>query len=113
MDFQTCDSVMMSSGFGLAGGPSIFSLVVSVMICSDLRLRVRVGPLTLLPEELHAAVDPDVAVVGDPDLEPLERTRRGAFEVDRQDVAAALEVEPAETGAVAGALELVLDREPA
>src|SRR6476660_1891746 len=63
-----------------------------------------VVPLAELPLELLPLVDDDAAVVGaDEDLGPLERPRGGALEVDAQLVVAA---------AVAGALELVLRRQP-
>src|SRR5262249_55619362 len=64
---------------------------------------VGIDPLLELLLELLALVDDDLPVVGQRDLEPFERPRRGAFEVHARDV------EPA---AVAGALELLLAREP-
>src|SRR4051794_26319411 len=61
-------------------------------------------PGALLVEVLDALVDDDLAVLGARDPEALERPRRGTLEVDPRLVEAA---------AMAGALELVLRREPA
>src|SRR5262249_54089988 len=70
---------------------------------SHVQERLRIGPLALLALELRALVHQHLAVVGEADAVALERTGRGA-----------LEVEPglAEAGAVARALELLLRLEP-
>src|SRR4029079_4719537 len=70
----------------------------------DLDERFGIRPLTAFLVELLRLVDDDLAVREiDEDLGPLQRPRRRAFEVDAGLVVAA---------AVAGALELVLRREP-
>src|SRR5690349_9557814 len=72
---------------------------------SRLRLeeRLRVVPLALFLLELHRLVHQDLAVVREHDARALQRTRSGPLEVHAGAVEAA---------AVAGALELVLGRQP-
>src|SRR5690242_20418957 len=87
------------------------SLVVSGTVPSGapsgagvLHVGVGIVPLPELVPVAERLVDDELAVVAERDLHPLERTRRGTFEVD-----AVLRV----ARAVARALELVLRPEPA
>src|SRR2546426_6828774 len=75
-----------------------------LVMISDLEEGARLVPLALLVEVLHTLVDHELPVLGARDAQPLERPRRRTLEVDARLVEAA---------AVAGALELVLGREPA
>src|SRR5205823_3305606 len=59
-------------------------------------------------------VDHDLSVLGEADLEPLQRARRGTLEVDAGDVGRALRrIDAAEARSVTRALELVLGLEEA
>src|SRR5260221_9632157 len=69
-----------------------------------LHVGARIVPLSELVAVTESLVDNELPVVGEHDLDSLERPRRGPFEVD-----AVLGV----ARAVAGALELVLGAEPA
>src|ERR687888_126655 len=71
---------------------------------AELEIGVGIFPLAQLVPVAEGLVDDDLPVVGERDLDPLERPRRRALEID-----AVLRV----PRAVAGALELVLRPEPA
>jgi len=77
--------------------------VISTRRSRHLDERFRIDPLAQLLLKLQALVDFDLAILGDPDADPLERPRRRTFEVD------AVDIEP---GAVTGALELLLPLQP-
>src|SRR5262245_23881418 len=64
---------------------------------------LRVAPLTRFLLERSALVDEHLSVIGESDLDPLERARRRSLEVDPGHVEAA---------PVAGAFELVLGGQP-
>src|SRR5688572_21404688 len=103
-DVHTCVSVsqFQKRVAALSCGLIVLVSVAISGIPSESQKRLCIDPLSQLELELPALVDEDLAILGEHNAVPLERTRRRPLEVDAR---------RPEAAAVAGALELRLGGE--